>query len=214
VRRIVAWIAGLAVLVILASVRADADVTWATVHDGYGAVGVETTDAGEQVRFLAPASAERSEHTHAALQATTRSYGDLELTARMRTVRQLRRNDAPNPWEAAWLAWHYRDDEHFYYLVLKPNGWELGKRDPAYPGGQRFLASGDTPTFDISAWQQVRVVQVGSRMAVWANGRRLVTYTDPSSPYRDGRVAIYVEDAHAQFADITVGPAGIIDLTR
>jgi hypothetical protein len=202
------------VVLVFAVFRTGNHLDWTTVHDGYGAVGVETTEDGEEVLFLAPASAVASERTHAALLATTRSYSDLQVTARMRTVRQLRRNDTPNPWEAAWLAWHYRDDEHFYYLILKPNGWELGKRDPAYPGGQRFLASGDTPAFDIGAWQRVRIVQVGSRMVVWVNGQKLATYSDASSPYRDGRVALYVEDAHAQFTDVTIGAAGLIDLVN
>jgi hypothetical protein len=167
---------------------------------------VEVTEAGERVRFLAPAAAERSDHTHAALVATARSYRDVRVSARIRTVRQLRRGNAPNPWEAGWLVWHYQDDQHFYYLILKPNGWEVGKRDPAYPGGQRFLASGTAPAFEIAAWQRVRVIQVGTHMAIWVNGRRLMTYTDTSAPYRGGRVALYVEDAHAQFADVAIAP--------
>ena len=50
--------------------------------------------------------------------------------------------------------WDYTDNNHFSYLALKTNGWELGKRDPAYPGGQRFLATGsDSPT-QIGQWRK------------------------------------------------------------
>jgi hypothetical protein len=44
----------------------------------------------------------------------------------MWTERRLR-GDRANPWDAAWLVWRYTDDQHFYYLVLKPDGFELGK---------------------------------------------------------------------------------------
>jgi len=47
----------------------------------------------------------------------------------------------------AWVVFRYIDDDHFYHLALKPSGWELGKTDPSYPGGQRFLTTGTLPQF-------------------------------------------------------------------
>ena len=72
---------------------------------------------------------------------TVSEFTDIDMTTTLGTVRQVR-NGPANPWEVAWLLWHYTDDQHFYSIVLKPNGWELGKEDPAYPGAQRFLATG------------------------------------------------------------------------
>jgi hypothetical protein len=121
----------------------------------------------------------------------------------MRTVRQLRTGSAPNPWEAAWALWHYTDNEHFYYVILKPNGWELGKEDPAYPGAQRFLATGESP-FPIGPTYTVRVRQIGNVTTVWADGRQLVSFTDNERPYRSGAIGLYNEDAEVEFDGVSV----------
>jgi hypothetical protein len=210
-----AWlVAGSGVLLALVLVmvmllhRPDIDRGWRVVYDGYGKVGVEETEDGEQVHYLSPMRPERPEETHAALRTTTKRHRDLELTLRVRTVRQLRQRSTPNPWETAWVIWHYQDDQHFYYLTLKPNGWEIGKRDPAYPGNQRFLVSDKLPIYYFNTWYDVRIVQVGNTMAVWVNGHPLARFTDDQSPYTQGRVGLYAEDAYAQFADVRVEPAG------
>jgi hypothetical protein len=74
------------------------------VHDGYGRVGVETTDEGEQVHFLAPTVADQPGNTHSALVASTESFDDIDYTLRLRTIEQLRQRTAPNPWEAGWVV--------------------------------------------------------------------------------------------------------------
>ena len=102
------------------------------------------------------------------------------------------------------MLWHYQDDRHFYYLALKPNGWELGKADPAHPGGQRFLVSGTAPTYQVDAWYKVRVVQRDSTMAVWVDDVQLARFTDQQAPYLNGRLGLYTEDAHVQFSDVRV----------
>ena len=141
--------------------------------------------------------------THASLATSTTSFEDIDLTVRMRTVSQLRTGSAPNPWEVPWLLWHYTDNYHFYYVILKPNGWELGKEDPAYPGAQRFLATGGG-SFAVGPWYTVRVRQVGNTMTVWANGTELVTFTDNERPYASGRLGLYNEDSHVHFDDVVV----------
>jgi hypothetical protein len=152
---------------------------------------------------MSPRAAGEPRVTHAGLVTTVREFSDLDLTTRMRTVRQLR-SEKPNTWEAAWLLWHYTDDEHFYSVVLKPNGWELGKEDPAYPGAQRFLTTGDQPTFPIGTQHTVRVRHVGNLITVWANGQLLTTYTDEERPYERGRIGLYTEDAEVAFDSVVV----------
>jgi Domain of Unknown Function (DUF1080) len=174
---------------------------WQAEYDGYGRTQV--TDQGGPALSLAPRSARDPEVTHGGLVTTTREFEDFELTTQLRTVRQLRQGP-PNPWEVAWVLWHYTDDNHFYSLVLKPNGWELGKEDPGYPGAQRFLASGTSPTFPIEVAHTVRVRQVGDTITVWANGELLTTYTDKERPYGRGRVGLYTEDAEVQFDSVVV----------
>jgi Domain of Unknown Function (DUF1080) len=202
------------VLVVTLVYQPDIDRGWRVVYDGYGKVGVEETETGEPVHYLSPMRPERPEETHAALKTSTKTYGDLQMALRVRTVRQLRQRSTPNPWETAWVIWHYRDDQHFYYLTLKPNGWEIGKRDPAYRGNQRFLVSDKRPIYYFNTWYDIRVVQVDGTMAVWVNGQPLAHFTDNQSPYTEGHVGLYAEDAYAQFASIKVESANPSALTN
>lgn len=216
-----AWIlAGASALLALVLVmvmlvyRPNIDRGWRVVYDGYGKVGVEETENGAPVHYLSPMRPERPEETHAALKISTKRYRDLQMTLRVRTVRQLRQRSTPNPWETAWVIWHYLDDQHFYYLTLKPNGWEIGKRDPAYRGNQRFLVSDKLPIYYFNTWYDIRVVQVGTTMAVWVNGQPLARFTDDQAPYAEGSVGLYAEDAYAQFGDVQVEPANPSTLTN
>lgn len=173
---------------------------WRSVFDGYGRVGIARD--GSKVLSLRPKAARKASRTHAALVVSKRSFGNFDMRMRMKTVDQLRAGKA-NPWEVAWSLWHYRDNTHFYYVVLKPNGWEIGKADPAYPGAQRFLATG-SKRFAVGKWHTVRVRQVGRRMTVWANGRKLSSFRDRQRPYRRGAAGVYNEDAKTFFDDVVV----------
>lgn len=173
---------------------------WKAVFDGYGRVGIER--AGSKVLSLRPRASDTRSETHAALVVSRRRFDDLDMRMRMKTVDQLRAGK-PNPWEVAWSLWQYTDNTHFYYLILKPNGWELGKADPAYPGAQRFLATG-SKRFPIGQWHSVRVRQVGRTMTVWANGQKLTRFVDRQRPYKSGSIGVYNEDAKTFFDDVAV----------
>ncbi|GLP68523.1 hypothetical protein TUSST3_51460 [Streptomyces sp. TUS-ST3] len=165
---------------------------WLSVFNGMG-----TNHGDDGSLRLSPMAAEDPGTTHAGLVVSTASYTDVRYEARMRTLKQLR-SPKPNPWEVPWLVWAYTDPEHFYYVTLKPNGWELGKRDPAYPGGQRFLATGRTP-YPVGRWYDVTVVQRGAVLSVAVDGKPVVTFTDAELPYTRGRVGAYSEDATVEF---------------
>jgi len=152
---------------------------------------------------LSPAASTSARETHAALVRTSESFGDLDMTVRLQTVDQLRRG-TPNPWEVGWVLWHYGDNTHFYYVALKPNGWELGKEDPAYPGAQRFLGGDYSPTFAVGSWHTVRVQQSGATMTISADGTTLGTVTDGERPYRSGDVGVYTEDARVHVDTVSV----------
>ena len=110
---------------------------WLAVYAGYGTTTV-VSEGGRHRLSMSPGVASHAKTTHGGLVTTLEQFDDIDVTAQLRTERQLR-PQAPNPWEVAWLVWQYTDDHHFYSIVLKPNGWELGKEDPAYPAAQRFL---------------------------------------------------------------------------
>ncbi len=179
---------------------------WTVRFAGFGCAALggeepaaaESTGAAEPVVALSPRAATSPEATHAGLvlgPALSSGDGAARFRARVYTARQLRTGSAPNPWEVAWVVWHYADDAHFYYFIPKPNGWELGKRDPAYPGGQRFLATGDDRRFPVGAWYDVEVTQRGAAITVSVDGRPVVAFTDAERPYLAGSVALYSEDA-------------------
>ncbi|MFI1967660.1 calcium-binding protein [Streptomyces cinnamoneus] len=171
--------------------------SWRSVFDGHG----ENIGRHDGLA-LSPRPAREPGETHAGLIVSTRQYEDVDFRAKVRTLAQLRTPE-PNPWEVPWLVWAYNDPEHFYYITLKPNGWELGKRDPAYPGGQRFLATG-AEHFPIGRTSDVRVAQRGARIEVSVDGRGLVGYADRERPYLKGNVGVYTEDARVLFTDLSV----------
>jgi Domain of Unknown Function (DUF1080) len=173
--------------------------SWQSVFDGYGSIGV--TNASSKVLSLKPMESDTSSETHAALVRSKKSFGNVQFKVRAKTVKQLR-SPSPNAWESAWVIWHYSDNTHFYYLALKPNGWELGKADPRYPGAQRFLATGSNKRFPIGSWSKVKVRQVGRRISVWADGHLLTRFRDTERPYRKGSVGLYNEDAKTYFDNV------------
>ena len=175
---------------------------WSVVFDGYGWVGIKPRSRNELT--LMPGTATRPQETHASLVVSRTRYEDFTMTAVAATARQLRVASAPNPWETAWLVWHYIDNTHFYYLALKTNGWELGKADPAYAGAQRFLATGTSPRARIGRTDDVRISQRGAITMVWIDGEHVVTFTDQERPYRGGRIGFYTEDAEVRFSDVVI----------
>lgn len=175
---------------------------WLLAFDGYGAASGVPDGDGWRYR-LAPRAVDHGSGTAAALALSEQEFQDVEVSVRMRTREQLRRPQG-NPWEVAWLVWHHTDNQHFYYVALKPNGWEIGKADPAFPGAQQFLASGTTPAFPVGPWYELRVRQVGAEMDVAVDGEPLARVLDPGDPYTGGSVGLYTEDAAVEFEDVRI----------
>ncbi|HRC08118.1 MAG TPA: hypothetical protein PLV41_07875 [Miltoncostaeales bacterium] len=170
---------------------------WTTVFDGYGTVSAEHGRI-----TLDPRATSGPTATHGALVVSTDRFGDLRTQATITTLAQ-HRAGAPNPWEVGWFVWHYTNRSAFYAVVLKPTGWEISKQDPAYPGAQRFLASGTSPTFAVGGAHSVVVTQRGATFTVSAGGRTLATVTDTERPYLRGAVGLYTEDAKVMFTNLT-----------
>ena len=175
---------------------------WYSVHNGFGFTRVENTSQGRRL-WLSPRAPTAVSETFSSLVRSVRSFGDTDMTLGFQTLAQLRRPQ-PNPWEVAWAIWRYQDNDHFYYFIVKPNGWELGKEDPAYPGRQRFLASSSGHRFPVGVWYRLRVRHVGDEIAVWIDDRLVVRFRDRQRPYRAGAVALYVEDARAVFGPVAL----------
>ncbi len=179
--------------------------SWEVRYASYGCVNIQGTGS-DSAMVISPKVSTSAAETHAPLVLGPSVTGDLDFTLRMKTDSQLRKNSTPNAWEVGWVLWDYTDDTHFYSLVLKPNGWELGKEDPAYGGAQRFLATGSSPAFPIGQWYTVRITRdASSHIKAYVNGTLLTEFIDTERPYLSGRIALYNEDAITRFDDIRVG---------
>lgn len=176
---------------------------WRFVYDGLGCNGLHRL-GDNTVLVERPRAAVSPDESHAGLTVGPSIAGDFALEVSLATVSQLRRGSAPNPWEVGWVIWHYTDDTSFYYFIPKPNGWELGKADPGYPGSQRFLATGSTPTFPVGPWYRVGIRQTGQTIDVLIDDLPIVTFTDVERPYVSGRVGFYTEDAEIYFDDVAI----------
>ena len=162
---------------------------------------INQIEARGNVMWVAPAAPKSLSETHAALVTSRTSFtNDVNYRGTTRTVKQLRQNNPANAWEVSWLIWNFKDNTSFYYVVLKPGGWELGKADPAYPGAQRFLATGSNIKFPIGEWNTFEIVQdqAAGAMTVKVNGTLLVSFTDKERPYTSGKVGFYTEDAEVE----------------
>lgn len=162
---------------------------------------------------MQPLAATRPEMTHAVLAVSNDSFGaggtTYRFAGRARTLKQLR-SPTPNPWEVAWLVWNYIDDNNLYYFVLKPNGWEVGKRDPRYviPGvndGQKIIATGESVKYStMGAWYDFEIVVNGVTADIYVNGQFVHRFVDTDiGGLVGGRVGLYSEDASCQWDNIS-----------
>jgi 1,2-diacylglycerol 3-beta-glucosyltransferase len=174
---------------------------WRVVFTGHGQV----TMPGQAIQ-LAPERAASPRATHAALVVSARDYRNFSATLTVRTLRQLRQGaaGAPHPWEVGWVLWHYTSNRSFYALTLEQHGWVLSKQDPAYRGGERFLASGRTPVFPAGRPHLVQITQAGPTITARADGHLLTRFTDTQRPYLTGSLGLYCEDSVARYEAIHI----------
>ena len=180
---------------------------WSVESTGFGCV-TELADASGRWLQASTNRAPKPSQTHAFLLTGPSAAAPFTFSARMRTDHQTRDGSPPNSWETAWLVWNFTDRKHFYYFAAKRDGWELGKRDPAYRGGQRFLSDGRSPSFPLGSWAEVTVTQTAEhRILVHVDGTLVTDFTDVQHPYEKGKIGLYGEDCSAKFADVTLRPA-------
>lgn len=89
----------------------------------------------------------------------------------------------------------------YYWFVVKPSGWELGKRQGS--DRQIFLATGSSPALTIGRPYHLQVRATGPRVIVRVDGRLVVDFTDPH-PLPAGAVGLYEEDSQVRFSRLTV----------
>lgn len=145
--------------------------------------------------------------TSASLVVTTQSWGDIELTIPMRTMKQLR-YPTGDRWEVAWLMWHfntagYKLTEkgahfHHYYITIYNDGTlEFGRKDNnTQTEHQYFLTPANTPKaiFTLGKFNLMKVRQIANHITIWIDGKQMIDLVDDGTKGTPG-------------TDNTLGPA-------
>ena len=186
---------------------------WKVAHAGYGKVEIIDNGGGNQALQLGPMVRSGETDTSSSMVVSTVQTGDtFTYSGTIATPEQLRQNAPPHAWETAWLVWNYTDNDHYYYFVPRANGWELGKRDPAYKGGQRFMATG-SESWPLAEAKDFVISKHGNTVEISINGKVITTFTDDERPYTGGSIGLYTEDARIIADDIHLTPTANISGT-
>jgi hypothetical protein len=194
---------------------------WKAVYTGYGSMGVAraTTTSGttNNYFFEHPKTSTHNNETRGSLVTTTKAFSDFKMTLKMKTVKQLRQNSPPKPWETAWIFWHYTDAFHNYVLVLKTNGLEIQKKDNnnQCDACQIYLLENHNFPVKLGQWQTITLSVTNSasgtpHIKVWVNGVKAAEFVDktihqPNSPQLSrGSVGLYCEDSLVNFDNLKI----------
>jgi hypothetical protein len=177
---------------------------------------------GDRLLEMTPMVATRPGETHSALAVSTRAHGagavPYRFSGAARTLRQLRTGSAANAWEVAWVFWNFQDNNHLYYFILKPNGWEIGKRDPRYVvrgvnDGQKIMATGEAVKASLGEWYRFDVRVNGAEADIFIDGQLVCRFQDSDGArLTSGRVGLYTEDACCQWNDVSTPVADGFDM--
>uniref|UniRef100_UPI0028E9B6A7 family 16 glycosylhydrolase n=1 Tax=Cardiobacterium hominis TaxID=2718 RepID=UPI0028E9B6A7 len=177
---------------------------WKVAFAGYGNAEIIDNGGGNQALQLKPMARSGQTETSSTMVVSTVQTGDeFTYSGTIATPEQLRQGATPNAWETAWLVWNHTDNDHYYYFVARADGWELGKRDPAYSGGQRFMATG-SESWPLADAKDFVITKSGNTVEISINGKVITTFTDDENPYTGGSVGLYTEDARIVADDINL----------
>lgn len=195
---------------------------WRNVHNGFGEMGVRNGAFYSMT--------EVTTDTRSALAVSTKTLDNITNgSVKFRTIRQLKA--APEVWEVTWVFLKYIDpiapwkrSTHHYYFLLKPTGWEFGKKD--FDGDpvqelQRFMAMGDNVKLEFGRWYTLDYSIDGQHIIISLDGQKLVDLMDDGtlidlgeqrrgqpinaqSPALagPGRIGLYEEDSEAEWDDV------------
>jgi hypothetical protein len=181
---------------------------WYAVSDGGGSIEVlsdrnaTSLNQTNMVLYEWTRIPSNSNESSSALTLSESKFRNFHLALDVRTKDQLRQNSPPNHWEVAWVIWHWNDNTHFNYFVVKTNGAETGKYDGGVnPVDQKILYSNDQPTAQIGKWMHWDITVNGKYVVVKVDGAEVFQFSDESS-FSDGQIGLYCEDSVANFDDV------------
>jgi len=178
---------------------------WKNEYLGYGSTGVESADPRNNAFYLKPKAVTSVSQTEAALVRSSGSFCNFIVEFDMNTVNQLREGSPPKTWEAGWFLFRYTDMFHYYWLVIRSDGFELGKKDCNTCGdpadGQEYLVTKSLPTLNTNTWQHWKVEGIDNHFKVWIDNKLIVDFEDEemTSQLTGGNIAMYSEDAYVKY---------------
>lgn len=186
---------------------------WNVVFTGYGKARVVEGASGGNALELAPMAHSGPTDT-SSIMLTGAAVGDtFTYRGKVSTKEQLRTGATPNAWETAWVVWNHTDNEHYYYFVARENGWELGKRDPKYTGGQRFMATGEK-SWPLNSEKEFEILKTNNTVQIKINGEIITTIVDDENPYNSGNIGMYAEDSRIVMSEINVEDTANFDASN
>ncbi|MGB7956334.1 MAG: DUF1080 domain-containing protein [Candidatus Nitrosopolaris sp.] len=190
---------------------------WKAAYTGFGSMGVCCATPGITNNFFfeQPKASVYHNDTRASLATTTKAFSDFQMTLDMKTVMQLRQNTAPNPWETAWIFWHWTDNFHYYALVLKTNGFQIEKKDNNNHNdlAEIYLIDVSHPKVKLGQWQTITIRHEDSNsgtphIQVWVDGVKAADFVDDQIPnsYKmsSGYLGLYNEDSNVNFDNVSL----------
>ena len=194
---------------------------WKNIYAGYGTIGVRQGVNNNEYMHLQPKTSTSKQETHAALSTSTKLFKDFDLTAKVKTQKQLRQNYPPNNWETAWIMWSWSDNYHQYSFLLKKQGFQLEKKDNNQQddSAEVYLVTKGSPSVKMNTWQDWRIRVTGTttgtpHITVWIDGIKILDYIDNKADVprnslkmrQGGFIGLYTEDAAVAFDNVIIRP--------
>lgn len=169
---------------------------WSRVYDGYGKIAFE-----KKITLQPRTVASETNQTHAALVLLQEKQQTKDFAVRLsyQNTKTLR-SPASNPWEVLWVMFNYTGDpqnKKTNYLILKPNGIELGKAWGLVD--QEFLYTKDNPKIEIGKTYQLELIKKNNRVQAFVDDQLALDYTETDPKKKlftgPGQIGLYTEDA-------------------
>ena len=125
------------------------------------------------------------------------------------------------PWEVAWCLFDYLDDVHFSYVIVKPNGLEIGRVN-GVRDNQQFVYTSDHTWYVLKRTMTLDIARDGDNVTVTVKGKVVTgngvvnydvleqTVVVIPFKYKDGvtsevcDVALYTEDCEVNWLGVAV----------
>lgn len=160
---------------------------------------VREPEAPSPPHVFALTHTENRGHTYNLAVADGPTFGDLELSVRVKAV-------SGQEDQGGGPVWRYQDEDNYY--ICRVNPLEGNFRVYVVSAGKRRQLDTAVVPLRAGQWYELRVRMVGERITCSLDGKPWLEARDATIP-QPGRVGLWTKaDAASVFDDLVVGPAG------